>query len=214
MNPFQATLKRFFASALAAAALLSLVGAGPAGAQVMLRVPGDTPGIPAYARVERPFIFHTGEWAAVVFYRAPDCVPASFNLLDLFDIPAVFGCPLTVSGFELWDNGPAVDAGPRQAVSSGSAVPVWFVPWTAFQAAIADDVLTISELESLAPLKGVAITFHEVSHPFVPPGTTGGAKVPHLAITASGVLPDGRTFQYEFTAVFFGNAIHVRIVFR
>ncbi len=214
MNTPKATVSRLFASTLAGAALLTLA-AGSAGAQVMLRVPGDSPGIPAYARADRPFVFHTDQWAAIVFYRAPDCVPGGFNLLDMFDIPAAFGCPLTVSGFELWDNGPGIDAGPRHAISSGLAVPVWFVPWTAFQAAIADNVLTKSELESLAPLKGVATTFHEVIHPFVPPGATGGAKVPHLTITASGVLPDGRTFQYEFTGNFFPPVVaHVRIVFR
>jgi hypothetical protein len=83
------------------------------------------------------------------------------------------------------------------------------------QTALADDVLTLSELNSLSPLKGIAKTFHEVLDPFVPPGTTGGAKVPHLTITASGVLPDARSFQYEFTAVSPGpEPHHVRIVFR
>jgi hypothetical protein len=151
-----------------------------------------------------------------VFLRAPECVPDSFNLLDLYDIPAAFACPLMVSGFEIWDNGPGIDFGPRQAVSSGSAVPVWFVPWNALQAAIADDVLTMSELEALAPLKGVANTYHEVLHPIVPPGTTGGAKIPHLSITASGFLSDGsgRSFQYEFASVEYGKAKHVRIVIR
>ena len=213
MKTFKATVSRLLAPALAGATLFTLIGAGSAGAQVMLRIPGDSPGAPAYARTDRPFVFHTDQWAAIVFYRAPDCVPAGFNLLDFVDIPGAFACPLTVSGFELWDNGPGIDAAPRQAVSSGPAVPVWFVPWTAFQAAIADDVLSKSELESLAPLKGVATTFQEVLHPLVPPGTTGGAKVPHLTITASGVLPDGRSFQYEFTAAS-KDVVHVRIVFR
>jgi hypothetical protein len=214
-NFVQATISRLLASVLAGAALLTLIGAGSASAQVvMLRIPDDSPGIPGYARVERPFIYHTDEWAAIVFYRAPACVPVGFNLLDVLDIPGAFACPLTVAGFELWDNGPGTDAGPRQTVSSGSAVPVWFVPWTAFQTTTADDILTKSELESLNPLKGVATSFHEVLHPFVPSGTTGGAKVPHLTITASGILPDGRSFQYEFTSVSFGSAVHVRIVFR
>jgi hypothetical protein len=215
MNALEATASRLLASALAGAALFTLIGAGSAGAQVMLRVPGDSPGAPIYARVERPFVAHTDQWAAIVFYRAPDCVPGGFNLLDLFDFPAAFLCPLTVSGFELWENGPPIDSAPRHTNLSGLAVPVWFVPWPALQAALADDVLTISELKSLSPLKGVAKTFHEVLHPFVPPGTPGGAQVPHLTITASGVLPDGRSFQYEYTDVFFGQEPrHVRIVFR
>ena len=218
MNPFRVTLTRLLASALAGAALFTLIGTGPAAAQVRLRVPGEPPdggpGIPAYTLTDLPFVFHTDQWAAIVFYRAPDCVPGDVNLLQ-FPIPAAFACPLTVSGFELWDD-PNKDLGPRQAVSSGLAVPVWFVPWPTLQAAIADDVLTKSDLDSLDPLKGVATTFHEIRHPFVPPGEPGGAKVPHLTITASVVLLDGseRSFQCELTSVSFGSTVHVRIVFR
>ncbi len=212
MNPITATVNRLLASALAGAALLTF-GTGLLRAQVMLRVPGESPGAPYYANVERPFIWHTEQWAAIVFLRAPDCVPANFNLLDLYDIPAAFACPLTYSGFELWDK-PGIDGAPRQVVASGIAVPVWFVPWPVLQAASADNVLTKSELESLAPLKGVASVFHEVLHPLGPPGTTGGAKMPHMTITASGFLSDGRSFQYEFTSVEYGTAQHVRIVFR
>lgn len=217
MNTLEATAHRRLASVLVGLALFTFVGAGSAGAQMILQVPDDSPGIPGYARVERPFVYHTDEWAAIVWYRAPECVPGGFNLLDLFDIPGAFGCPLTVSGFELWDNGPGLDAAPRHTVSSGLAVPVWFVPWPALEAALVDDVLTIAELDTLSPLKGIADTFHENLHPSAGPGgLPGGAKVPHLAITASGVLPDGRSFQYQFTAVSYsvGQVAHVRIVFR
>ncbi len=218
MNTFEATIKWLPTSVLAGATLLTLIGAGSAGAEVNLRVPDDTPGIPAYARVERPTI-HTDEWAAIVFYRDPECVPADFNLLDFIDFPRAFDCRLTVSGFEVWDNGPDIDGGPRHAYSSGHGVPVWFVDWSIFQGAIADDFLTMTELESLAPLKGSATTFHEVIHPIVPPGMTGGAKVPHLTITASGVLPDGRSFQLLYDDVLKKNTLetiveNVRIVFR
>ena len=197
--------------ALLAAVLFTMLVASSASAQLLFRVPVDSPGIPAYARVERPFVFHSGEWAAIVFYRDPNCVPDSFNLLDFFDIPAAFGCPLTVSGFEIWENLPGVDLAPRQVVSSGLAVPVWFVRWSALQTALVDDVLTISELKLLSPLKGIATTFHEVTHPF-----GGPSKVPHLTIAASGVLPDGRTFNYEFNNVVpaVANVLNVRITFR
>lgn len=201
MKAFTVPGIRLRTSVLAGATLLTLIGAGSTGAEVNLRVPDDTLGIPAYARVERPFRSHTDEWAAIVFYRDPECVPADFNLLDLMDFPRAFDCRLTVSGFEVWDNGPGIDGGPRHAYSSGHGVPVWFVPWSILQAALADDVLTMTELESLVPLKGSATTFHEVIHPLVPPGTTGGAKVPHLTITAFGVLPDGRSFQFLYDDV-------------
>ena len=205
MNRTTATVHRLLASALAGAALLTFIGAGSAGAQVMLRVPDQSPGAPHYAYVARGFVWHTEQWAAIVFLRAPDCVPPGFNLLDLYgEIPAVFTCPLTVSGFEVWDKGPGI-AEPRQAVSHGIAVPVWFVPWPVFQAAIIDDVLTKPELELLNPLKGVATTYHEVLHPI---------PTRHMTIIASGFLSDGRSFQYEFTAPGYGKVAHVRIVIR
>jgi len=193
--------------ALMTVVLLASLGAGSAEAQYRFPVPAISPGVPAYARVERPFVFHTDEWAAIVFYRDPSCVPASFNLLDFFDVPAAFDCGLTVSGFEIWEDLPGVAVAPRQVVSTGAAVPVWFVPWPALQAAIADDVLTLPELESLSPLKGTATTFHEALQP------EGGAMIPHLTIAASGVLPDGRSFQYEFNNVLDG-VLQVRIRFR
>ena len=213
MNPITATVNRLLASALAGAALLT-VGTGLLRAQVMLRFPGESPGAPYYANVERPFMWHTEQWAAIVFVRAPDCVRANFNLLDLLDIPAAFACPLTVSGFELYDK--PGDVVPRQTLITGRAVPVWFVPWLAFEAAIADGVLTKPELELLAPLKGVASVYHEVIHLPPQPGMTGGAKIPRMTITASGFLSDGsgRSFQYEFTSKELGEVQHVRIVIR
>ena len=188
---------RTFLFAVASATVLGYPPSD-ASAQMLLRFPGESPGVPAYARVERPFAVHTDEWAAIVFYRLPGCIPGGFNLLDLFDIPGAFACPLTISGFEMWENGPPVDGAPRQVVSSGVAVPVWLVPWPALQAALADNTLTIAELASLNPLQGIATSYHEVLHPFSPPGTTGGAKNPKISITASGSLSDGRSFRLVF----------------
>jgi len=195
------------AVALLAVALSLSLGAGSAQAQFRFPVPAVSPGVPAYARVERPFVFHTDEWAAIVFYRDPTCIPPAFNLLDFFDFPAAFDCSLTVSGFEIWEDLPGVALAPRQSIFRGTAVPVWFVPWSTLQAAIADDVLTLPELESLNPLEGIATIFREVLQPL------GGAQMPHLTISASGILTDGRTFQYEFTAVSSG-LVRARINFR
>ena len=213
MKTREATKRWHFASTVLGAALITLMMTGFAGAQVLLRVPADTPGPPAYARVELHdglFPFHTDEWAAIVFYRSPDCVPDGFNLLTLFDLPGAFACGLTISGFELWDNGPGIDLAPQHTVSHGVAVPVWFVPWPALEAAIADDVLTMPELESLGPRKGIATTFHELLHPL-----GGPAKVAHLKITAQGLLLDGGSFQFLFNAVETNKPrANVRIEFR
>jgi len=91
VDKLEATGSLRIASAVLGGALLMLVITGYAGAQVLLQVPGDSPGPPFYARtdlVSGVFRFHTDEWAAVVCYRAPDCVPSEFNLLT-------FPCSLT-----------------------------------------------------------------------------------------------------------------------
>ena len=109
-------------------------------------------GLPFYARLERTFQpIHSDEWAAIVFYRQPSCVPSGFNLLDFLDIPRVFGCPLTVDGFQIWkDPFPAL---PIQVNIAGlGAVPIWFVSWVELQAAMADDLVTIGELQGLNSL--------------------------------------------------------------
>lgn len=199
MKTFEGTKRWHFAATVLGAALITLMMTDFAGAQVLLRVPADTPGPPAYTRTDLhdgSFPYHTDEWAAIVFYRSPDCVPDGFNLLTFFDLPGAFACGLTISGFELWDNPPGIDLAPQHTVSHGVAVPIWFVPWPALEAAIADNVLTMPELESLGPRKGVATTFHELLHP-----AGGPAKVPHLTITAQGLLLEGGSFQFRYNNV-------------
>jgi hypothetical protein len=160
------------------------------------------PGLPFYARLQRGFEpIHSAEWAALVFYRQPLCVPSGFNLLDFFDIPAAFGCPVTVEGFEIFKE--PLPAPPIQVKLQGlGAVPVWFVRWSDLQAAISDDVLTVGELQGLDSLViGTATSFREVLHP-----------AETLVITATGVLADGDQFSLEVT--YAGGdtvAAHVRI---
>lgn len=180
--------------------LLALLLAGAATstsvlqAAVRVNIPEQSPGIPAYARTD--FIIHNEEWAAIVFYREPACVPEGFNLLNFVDVPAALGCPLTVAGFEIWENGPApIDPAPIFSNLSGlGAVPVWFASWPELQDAIADGVLTITDLASMASLQvGSASFFDERLH------ALGGAQHPNLSIVAHGRLLDGRPFQFEAT---------------
>jgi hypothetical protein len=163
----------------------------------IVRVPGGD--VPFYARLGRGDLYHDDEWAAVVFYRPPSCVRPDFNLLDFFDIPAAFDCtPLTTEGFENWANGPEIDAAPELTKLQGlGAVPVWFVPWPALQAAIADDMLTIGELESLPHLVGAASAYHETLRPL------GVVKIATTEFDARGALEDGRSFQVHAQAVDF-----------
>lgn len=180
----------------------------PAAGQVLLRVPEDSFSGPFYARIERGLVLRTDEWVAIAFYREPSCVRASFNLLDFFDfanIPAIFSCPLTVSGFELWED----SAGPAPRLSKlrgNGAVPVWFIPVADYQAALPG--LDMTELLAMPSLvQGIATDFEETLHPL------GGARQSMLQIVASGDLPDGRTFRFVAVEAA-GDLRHVWIDFR
>ena len=171
----------------------------PASAVVRLEDGGD---VPFYARIttigEPDQVFHDGQWAAIVFYRPPSCVPKHFNLLAFFDFPGpsgpgAFGCnPPTTAGFNLWHNGPGIDAAPYLSVTHGlGAVPVWFINWPALQAAMGDGILTMTELEALpagSRLIGSASYFHQVLQPH------DAAVVPMTQFVARGSLQDGRSF--------------------
>lgn len=165
--------------------------------------PGEPSGVPAYARIERapdglPLVHHDKEWAAIYFFRDPVCLlndtrTPPFNLLDFFDAPAVFNCPMTVEGFEIWKNGPwAGDVSPIQTMSHGAGkVPVWFVRWEVLRGALGDNSLTMSELNMLNPLKGTASFFKETLHPL------DGAQHTMTQVVARGLLEDGRTFDLQ-----------------
>lgn len=184
--------RRGAAATLSLVVTLLLLAATPrVDGQVRLLVPEQSLGGPFYARIERGLVLQTDEWVAIAFYRDPACVPASFNLLDFFDfanIPAIFFCPLTVNGFELW-NDPAGDAAPRQSKLKGNgAVPLWFVSVEDYQAALPG--LTMTELLAMPSLlQGVATDFEETLHPIE------GARQSMLQIVAAGCLPDGRAFH-------------------
>ncbi|MBI4902838.1 MAG: hypothetical protein HY820_04335 [Acidobacteria bacterium] len=188
-----------------------LFACGVLTADVRTPAPPD-PGPPEYSFVQRmldgsPYVIHDGEWAAVVFYRDPNCAPANFNLLDTVDLtpafpggpPRPFLCPLTVSGLAIWKNGPPpIDFVPIQVVWHGlGSVPVWFAKLAEIRAAATDDNLTIAELLALPSLrKGHARIYEEVTHPgaFRPQGFGNGS----IEIAAAGVLEDGRSFQIEW----------------
>jgi hypothetical protein len=158
--------------------------------------------LPYYARLERDFEpIHTDEWAPIVFYRQPACVPANFNLLDFLDVPAAFGCPGTVDGFSIFKD--PLPALPIQVNLEGlGAVPIWFVSWADLQAAKADDRVTVGELRGLSSLViGAAAVFRERLDP-----------AEQLTIAARGVLADGRSFGFEFTYAG-GDSRHTRIAF-
>lgn len=156
---------------------------------------------PFYARAEPPadvggFAYHTDEWAAIVFYRDPSCVPEDFNLFQFYDFNfgAVFGCMSLVDGFALHVEPDGVTP-PKVSNLSGTAVEIWFVPWDdEFQQAVEAEALTVDQLENMDGLvKGIATQFREVLN------SVENHPQPKINLTASGyILPEsgGGSFSY------------------
>lgn len=174
----------------------------------------DASGMPFYSRTEPPasaggYAYHTDEWAAIVFYRDPACVPAGFNLFDFFDIPGAFFCAPTVEGHALHVE-PLGMTPPKLSSLQGDAVPIWFVPWSgAFEQAVEAGVLTMAELAAMPGLiQGVATQFHELltsieNHPS-----------PKINITARGEILGGGSFRYNvnYTGLTVESVQNVKIV--
>ena len=174
---------------------------------VRTSIPDENAGPPFYSSIQQAggpeslFIPHTAELAAVAFVRDPSCVPPSFNLLDLEDFTPAFPggpprfvlCGLTVEGFAIWENGPPpIDNAPTFSQLRGlGAVPVWFAAWPEVEAAVADGVLTLPELEALPSLRiGSAYFYKETSQP----GTRKGSGQGKIEINAHGTLANGTPF--------------------
>jgi len=196
----------------AAMTLAALALATPAQAQIHTRVPDDGQP-PLYAIFDRGFQPHTDEWAVVVFYRSPECIPSDFNLLDFLDFSGnPFLCDLHIAGRTTWVS--LADPYPASSLFQGTgAVPIWFVRWPELQGAVADDVLTIGELAALPSLTvGSASFFLESTR-----NDTRGQRGGNEALVASGTLTDGRAFFVEVTEKFRDGVHlfpHVAIQFR
>jgi len=178
----------------------ALVRTAEAAGMVRITVPNPDPGLPAYARAfpGKNQFFHNGEWLAIPFYRSPSAIPANFNLLDFFHFPGpngpgAFATPILIKGFYMIEPNAPVGTFPLLAVSTGDAVPIWFVRWSDYRAAMTDNVVTIGDVIAMRPLRGIATTFNETLKP---------RTDDHLTIiTANGKLDDGRTFEFHVTHV-------------
>jgi hypothetical protein len=191
------------------AALLLIVP----GAYAKIRTEGGGD-VPFYARLESEDTLHTDEWAPIVFYRPPECVPDDFNLLDFYDWPddlgpGAFGCTSpTTDGFMIWDGEPGLSPPIQIKLNGLGAVPVWFVAWPELQAAMEDGELTMADLEAMHSLMiGLASIYTETLHP------TGVVKVPMINYVASGTLDDGRSFHVHALLVS-GKVTNISIEFK
>ncbi len=190
---------------LSVAFLVLLVATAPVQAQadspsLKLDFPLESPGIPAYARLELLIegfnVPNNEEWAAIVFYRDPDCVPTDFDLGQFFHVPGpegpgAFGCRLLIEGFEHWLNGPGEDLSPVYVRSRNAVpdLPVWFVSWPELEALFDSGMVFIDEIEALPSLiRGAAWWFEEALYP------NETAPDPALTFNAHGRLETGGRF--------------------
>ncbi len=121
------------------------------------------------------------------------CIRPDFNLLTLMDVPAAFGCPLTIEGFYIIEKDAPLGTFPTIAQSTGNAVPFWFVNREAFEAIAADGVVTIGDISNLSPLKGTATVYKETLRPRL--------NNHHVQINTKGEMNDGRSFSFHVTHV-------------
>lgn len=169
--------------------------------------------VPFYARFGENETFSNGEWAVIVFYRPPDCIPADFNLNEFFHFPSdtgpgAFGCgPTTTNGIELWKNGPETDPAPLEARTIGrGTVPIWFIADADMRAALEDGIVTIGELAELpSRLVGTAANYSE----FLRPGQTNAT--PLVQFVAEGILENGNSFTVDVSSGASNVADHVTI---
>jgi hypothetical protein len=164
------------------------------------RFPEDGPGYPGYGNFSAGFLPNDGTWAGLTFAADPACVRPDFNLLDWIDIPAVLNCAMNISGVNFsTPSAPFFEI--KITLPRGATTPIYFVLWEELQAAIADGVLTIGELQSLPSLRiGIAdkLEFHALNS-----NAPCGDGVGHEYFKARGYLQDGRKFHFSYEEMFF-----------
>lgn len=173
---------KFLAGLLCVVAMVGTVSAAD-----LYLIPEELPGPPIYWR---PASAWNSDLVAHIFYRPPGCVPDDFNLLEFFDDPGAYSCPLLVEGFSIRDQeaGPPIYAQFREV----ELVPIWITTKSDYQDAIEDGELTTEELSNISILVLYADFYKEILHPL------DAAQVPKINIQASGPLGGGSfSIQYE-----------------
>src|SRR5262245_27056069 len=185
------------------------------GVPIILTTSEETPGQPSYAQLAGGEVSADGGWVAFDFPPGPHAAPLlGFNLLQFVDAAAV-DCPLTVQMKEWWYAEDLETAGgpwgslpgdpnfrtPIQAQWDGlGAVPVYFVRETELLEAMADDVVTVAELETLPSLRIGRATHYQFNQHNTERRNASQTKRPgHTLTVAQGVLDDGQRFQFVLT---------------
>lgn len=170
--------------------VLAMLAGGQQAVQANTRVIENGDYLPFYARW---FDTDNGAWVVWVFYHSPDCIPASFNLLEFFTPGAADCLPSTTEGFMIYEHGLGIDEGPILSLLKGKgAVPVWLISLQDYFDAVSDEQLTIEELATLPSLqRGLADFYQETFRPY-PIAVTNT-----MLVEARGKLMDGRDFKFH-----------------
>jgi hypothetical protein len=190
---------------LAASLLLSNAAVGQQGPPPSgrLDVPVESPGVPAYVRLENLGVGwlapRNDKWTALVFYRDPECIPPNFDLGQFFDFPGpggpgAYGCPSLTEGFYLYlGRTPDPTTPPNYSLLRNvtPALPIWFVGSAELDRLLARGGFTIGELAALPSLvRGRGWHFEEKLYP-------GGVNPePGITMSARGRLETGGQFSF------------------
>jgi hypothetical protein len=181
----------------AAAALQVVLGAGAA-VPYRTEVPPD-PWAPVWVRPLGDPELNVVVW---IFYRAPENVPADFDIIQFADLADRNGngvwdpwdYPLLMEGFAMWD-----ELGPWfSSLREIDVVPIWF---TSFDEAISllttpPYTITIAQLSAMTSLKkGSASFYYDQLHLGLP----HTQPVPVWTYMARGSVEDGRSFSLHVT---------------
>lgn len=136
---------------------------------IEFKVPEDSPGPPFYVRigVQGPdtLFLEFDQTVIIPMIRNVGCIDKKFNLLDLYHVPNAFYCPLNTTGGGLIEPNAPSDRFPVMSYLESLDMPVWFLESHALRDAIEDGILTLEELESLNPKKGIASSYIEYNKP-------------------------------------------------
>ncbi|GEM_PF-753193 len=172
-----------------------------AGGVVKVSVPAEDPAPLFYTRVS-PYpenlnqVFTDGRTVAIPVYRDPACIPADFNLFQIYDLPSpagpgAFACPPIVEGEYLIEANAPFGQIPFQ-VHIRRGGQIWFVDHDEFMARTADGVLPWGRLagEFTSLRIGMPDHFSELLRP-------RGEPEHQVIIASRGRLEDGSRFQFN-----------------
>jgi len=170
---------------------------------VRLNVPVESPGIPAYVRLEAIgdggiIAPSNAQWTPLVFYRAPNCIPEDFNLLLFLDFPGpegpgAFACPSLVEGFDLrlQSLDPTMPPDYMLMRNMTPEFPIWFVATKELNALLDRGFVYIDEIDALpSRIAARAWQFEEQLYP------AGSNDRPGLTMSARGRLETGGRFAF------------------